>query len=241
MGLAEQIAENVDSYLNGDYDVRDGRVVPSIDNIKLGKFGIRLEATIFYIDFRRSSKVVDAVRRQTAAKMYKSYLYAVSKVVRENDGEIRNFTGDGLLALFIGGAQSTSAVTAAMKTDYALTKIVKPKLTHYFEANASLADVFQLDYGIGVAQGEILAVKVGIPGTDNNNLIWLGNATNFAAKMADEGKYPYNTLITHETFQRLHDSRKVDRNGNNQWFTHNMSFADETHEVLKTNQWLSLS
>jgi class 3 adenylate cyclase len=233
MTVRDEINRETDSLLAGNYDVRPGNVVPTVESVTLGNTGVGIDAAMFFIDFRRSSKLVDSVRRQTAAKIYKAYLASISRITRENGGEIRNFTGDGILAAYVGDGRCDRAVKAAMQIKSALEVIVQPKLDQYFQRNAALQGVYRLDFGMGIDVGGVLAVKVGIAGTQNNNLIWVGNATNFASKMANLAAKPYNVYITQDVFNELSEDHQLSQ-GKNMWYYSNITIGGETAKVIRT-------
>lgn len=65
-------------------------------------------ATTLFVDVRQSSDITQVFRLQTAAKMMKAYFDGGVRIVNANDGYVRSFNGDGMLALF---ATPTVAIT----------------------------------------------------------------------------------------------------------------------------------
>src|SRR5262245_38025022 len=114
MAFIDTLKEGVDGFFEGHYDISDGLVVPSISDMPLGNEGKEMELAMMFVDIRRSTKLVDGFRRQTAAKMYKAFLWAVTRIVRENDGYVRSFNGDGVLCVFSGKSKCTDAAKAAL-------------------------------------------------------------------------------------------------------------------------------
>src|SRR3989344_6821597 len=100
MASKEEITKGVDTFFSGTYDITEGRTIPDVADIQLGKTGREMELAMLFIDIRESTKIVDALRRITAARMYKSFLWGVSQIARMNNGELRSFDVDGVLVAF---------------------------------------------------------------------------------------------------------------------------------------------
>src|SRR5208337_3221557 len=102
MTTKSEILKGTDDFFNGEYEIDQARVVPSAEDLKFGKYGKEIELTMLFIDIKKSTKIADSVRRTTAARMYKSFLWGVTLIARNNDGDLRSFNGDGVLVAFPG-------------------------------------------------------------------------------------------------------------------------------------------
>ncbi len=218
MSLKDELKNGVNDFFSGDYNIIQGKVIPDVSDIEFGKNGRELELAMLFIDIRRSTKIVDAFRRKTSARMYKSFLYGVSKIARANDGQLRSFNGDGVLVAFIGDLKRTNAVKTAMQMNWFCKKILKPNLEQYFRKNSQLSDV-EFNFGIGVDIGKVLVVRGGIKGSNNNDLVWIGNATNYAVKLSDLSKDGYNIYISSDVYKNMSDSTKYNNSNEkkNMW------------------------
>lgn len=177
-------SDHVNEFFDGDYSISTGYVIPDASDIQFGKVAKEMDLAMLFIDLRESTKIVDGFRRQTAAKMYKSFLWGVAKIAKENSGELRSFNGDGVLVVFSGADRCEHAVTAAMQMSYFVNKILKPKFDGYMARNNQLNNM-SLSFGIGIDTGTVLIVKGGVRGENNNDLVWVGNATNYAVKLSN--------------------------------------------------------
>jgi len=205
----EEIIKGVSDFFTGDYDITEGRVIPDVADINLGKIGKEVELAMLFIDIRESTKIVDGLRRTTAARMYKSFLWGVAKIARINDGELRSFNGDGVLAAFIGDNKRTNAVKAALQMSWFAQKVLKPKLDAVFQINQQLrGDGIEFDFGIGIDVGKVLVVRGGIRGENNNDLVWVGNATNYAVKLSSLSKDGYHVYISEDVYKSMNKSSK---------------------------------
>ena len=76
-----------------------GRVVPDVESLALaGNHGVELDGTVLYADMADSTKLVDNFKEEFAAEVYKAYLLAVCRVIRDEGGEITAFDGDRVMA-----------------------------------------------------------------------------------------------------------------------------------------------
>lgn len=203
----EDLEKQVDEFFSGQYEIKDGLVVPEVTDIPFGKVGREMELAMLFIDIRESTKIVDGFRRRTSARMYKSFLWGVSKIARENSGELRSFNGDGVLVVFNGDSKRTNAVKAALQMKWFCQYILKPKIDTYFQSNKQLQDL-DFSFGIGVDVGRVLIIRGGIKGENNNDLVWVGNATNYAVKLSSLSEDGYHVHISEDVYSGMNDSSK---------------------------------
>jgi len=211
MSLKDDLDKQINSYFSGIYEISQGKVIPNVDDIYFGKKGRELDVAMLFIDIRESTKIVDAFRRTTAARMYKSFLYGISKIARSNYGALRSFNGDGVLVVFIGENKRTNAVKAALQMSWFCKNILKPKLDTYFSNNSQLSDL-EFNFGIGIDVGKVLVVRGGIKGSNNNDLVWAGNATNYAVKLSGLHDYGYNIYISKNVYKNMAESSRTSDN-----------------------------
>jgi adenylate cyclase len=116
--FVNDIENRVRDYLGGDYEVTETQTIPSVDSVPFGKKVKKMKLCAYCIDLRKSSELLVIHQKQTSGKIHKAFLAAASKVVLENDGEIRSFNGDSLLAFWPAHYkwQLSAAIRAAMIT-----------------------------------------------------------------------------------------------------------------------------
>lgn len=214
MASKEEIIKGVDDFFSGDYEITEGRTIPDVGDIALGKFGRELELAMLFIDIRESTAIVDGLRRTTAARMYKAFLWGVARIARMNNGELRSFNGDGVLVAFSGDQKRTHAAKAALQMSWFAQKVLKPKLDAVFQNNKQLSGKgIGFDFGIGIDVGKVLVVRGGIRGENNNDLVWVGNATNYAVKLSGLSKTDgHHIYISEDVFKYMHESSKFGGN-----------------------------
>lgn len=207
MASANQLISGVNDFFQGSYDVTSTRSVPDVGDLAFSKSGKEIELAMMFIDIRESTAIVDGFRRVTAARMYKSFLWGVAQIARANGGELRSFNGDGVLIAFSGETKCTSAAKAALQMAWFAKEVLKPKVESYFRSNQQLADMI-FDFDIGIDVGKILVVRGGIRGENNNDLVWVGNATNYAVKLSSIPDEGYHIYISDDVYKTMHDSSK---------------------------------
>ncbi len=220
----DDLIKDVNYFFDGDYDVVQGRVVPSVDEVVFGRFGKEVELAMLFIDVKESTKIVDAFRLKTAARMYQSFLRGVTLISLKNDGEVRSFNGDGVLVTFYGESKCNNAVRSALQMMDFINNILKPKLRSYFVNNKQAQNLL-FDCGIGIDVGNIFVVRGGAKGDDNNDLVWVGNPTNYAVKLSAQSKIVsqdslganvtkiYNIHITNRVYSKLKPELKITKGG----------------------------
>ncbi len=211
MATKEEYVKAVGEFFDGKYEVKTGNVVPSVGDLTFGKIAKEMELAILFVDLRESTKIVDGFRRQTAAKMYKSFLWGIAKIARQNGGELRSFNGDGVLVVFSGDTKCSMAAKSAMQMSWFIQNLLKPKVDSYLTNNLKTANM-SLNFGIGIDVGTVLIVRGGVRGENNNDLVWVGNATNYAVKLSGESHQGIKIRITPNVYAKLMDASKFGTN-----------------------------
>lgn len=205
MGLKKDILDKIKEHMDANFDVQDVSYVPNLDDKKLtfGNTGLKFETTVLYIDLRGSTALINKHNKGTVAKIHKAYYYAIVKIAKSLGGENRSFNGDSLLVFFQGTTKDTlsNAVKAAMQMKY--------MLSNSEGISKHLSKYTNIDFGIGLDDGDVLCTKVGIGGTyDNKDLIWIGNPVNKSTVLSDLGKSRKHIYISKRVYDNLNDNVK---------------------------------
>lgn len=236
MSLKDDISSGVDGYFGGTYTVTNGRSVPSADAVGLGKVGTSIELAMMFVDIRESTKIVDGLRRISAARMYKAFLWSVTKIVKYYGGEVKSFNGDGVLVVFEGDAKCNQAVKAAYMINWMVVNSLRPQMNAYFKRNNSLEDV-HFGFGLGIDVGEVLIVRAGLKGATNSDLVWAGNATNIAVKLSDLGDKDNPIYITNRVYNLLNDEQKHYLNSTQAIWEKRYWTAKDNAIIYRTSYW----
>jgi class 3 adenylate cyclase len=182
MGLNDELKSQVWKIAQERWSVRDGRVVPGPTDLKFSNDGVRLDAVCLYADLADSTKLVSKADDTVAAEVFRCFLYCSAKIISQLGGTVTAYDGDRVMAVYIGDKRFENAVRTGWAIAHAVKNIVVPAFT-----NKQLGG-YAIAHGVGIDAGKILVARSGFRNADD--LIWLGPAANFAAKMSalrDEG------------------------------------------------------
>lgn len=197
MPLAEDLTQEITNIFATSWQERDGKKVPEAEEVKLGNDAVKLQATVLYADLAESTDLVDGYKAWFAAEVYKAYLHSASKIIRDEGGMITAFDGDRVMAVFIGDSRNTSAARCALKINHAVVKIINPAITAKFSTN------YSVKHSVGVDTSTLFVAKTGIRGS--NDLVWVGRAANYAAKLCSLRESSYASYITAEVYKGMAD------------------------------------
>ena len=106
---------------------------------------------MLFVDMRKSTKLPDRFSPEQLVKIYRSYIRTVVQAVRYSGGVVRDFMGDGVLAVFVDdedGNSEDKAVHAARYITTAIDKFLNPVLDERIKHRISC--------GIGIHTGIFL-------------------------------------------------------------------------------------
>jgi len=210
MALSKDLEKEVGQIFRERWTTRDGEVVPDSEDVQLGNDAVKLDGTVLYADLAESTRMVDKCPAAFAAEIYKSYLRCAARIIRNEGGEITAYDGDRIMAVFIGNSKNSSAAESALKINYAVLKIINPAIKEaYPQSN------FQVEQVVGIDTCQLFVARTGIRGA--NDLVWVGRAANYAAKLCSLRSNDYPSWITEAVFGRLNKSAKFSTNGDQMW------------------------
>lgn len=214
MALKDDLQTKSRGVFSGRWEKRNGYVVPTDSSVGLGNEGVEIDAAVLYADLSGSTALVNNYTPEFAAEVYKSYLHIAAKIIRSEGGEITAYDGDRIMAVFLGATGAASlllgeskesvAVRTAMKINWAVINIINPGIVATYGA-----DKYTVKQVVGIDTSKLLVAKTGIRGA--NDLVWVGRAANYAAKLSAEKTYP--TFITPDVYNRLSRETKFAANG----------------------------
>lgn len=209
MGLASDLSAEIKSTFTSQWEEQKTTTVPAAENLRLNANHAKdLEtATVLYADLDGSTSMVDNYKWWFSAEIYKAYLRCAGQIIRSEGGTITAYDGDRIMAIYTGDLKNTCAVRAALKINWAVHNIIRPALqTHYQSTN------FTLNHVVGVDTSQLRAARIGVRG--DNDLVWVGRAANYAAKLTSLLGKPL--WITKAVFDKMNDEVKLS-NGVQMW------------------------
>lgn len=227
MSLNSDLTEYCDTTFKTAWTERDGTVVPSDASVKLSNDGVNIEATVLYADLSYSTALVDAKSKAFAAEIYKTYLYCAGRIIRNEGGAITAYDGDRIMAVYIGDLKNSSAAKTALKINSAVHDIINPSIKRNYRNQN-----YEVKQQIGIDTSNLLVAKTGIRGS--NDLVWVGRAANYAAKLCDLKTKP--TYITEAVYKKLSEETKFS-NGVNMWEERSWTAMDNKKIYRSSYKW----
>jgi len=201
VSLASALQNDVKSIFATSWQERAGQKVPEAEDVKLGNDAVKLQATVLYADLAESTNLVDGYKQWYAAEVYKVYLHCASKIILSEGGVITAFDGDRIMAVFIGDFKNTAAARCALKINHAVVKIINPAIKAEYPKTS-----YSVKHGIGVDTSDLFIARTGIRGS--NDLVWVGRAANYAAKLCALRFSNYASYITADVYNSMTDKTK---------------------------------
>lgn len=232
MTIADEIKANASSTFSTAWTVRDGRTVPAPTDLKHSNDAVHFaNATILYADLDGSTDLVENKKWQFSGQVYKTFLYATSRLIRDHGGAIVSYDGDRVMGIFISENQANDAVSCALRVNYAVKNYVQDALKKNWTTD------FKIRHVVGIDTSAIRAARTGVRG--DNDIVWIGNAANLAAKLtaldADRA-----TWITKRVYDRLDSKQKLGSAGENIWKKYKWSQHGDD-EIYSSTYWRSFT
>ena len=155
------------------------------------------QATVLFTDIRRSTELIRAMPPREYFQLLNDSLSAQAKLIKQFEGFVIKYTGDGVMAIFKGMGSAYLAMRCAL-------------------ALAKTGQNIQLPYGVGVAEGLVLAGLIGDSKSDGQRLQYdvIGATVHLAARLcgiANAGEVIATKKLT--VVAKLNDSSVRDIGG----------------------------
>ncbi|MCB8980147.1 MAG: adenylate/guanylate cyclase domain-containing protein [Ardenticatenaceae bacterium] len=141
--------------------------------------GYYVMCSAVWVDIRDSSSLPDYHKRPTLAKLYRAYLSEVVAIINGNiDCAEINIIGDGVSAIF--DTKYKADIESVFRVGYeivSLNRVLNYKLRK--------RDIREIKIGVGMSYGRALMVKAGYKGSKINDVVWMGDVLNSAAKLSN--------------------------------------------------------
>jgi class 3 adenylate cyclase len=228
VAISDEIRAEVKEIFQKQWTNRDSEGVPEPEDVKLGNDAVNVDGTVLYADLAESTVMVDKKNAWFAAEVYKTFLISACRVIRSQGGEITAFDGDRVMAVFVGKRKNTEAVTAALNINWAVSNVVNDELKKRYPESDQV-----VRHSVGVDTSSLFVARTGIRGS--NDLVWVGRAANYAAKMCQLRDGNFVTWITGTVHDRMSDEARF-YEGKNMWEKRNWTKYDAT--VYRSSWWV---
>jgi len=185
--------------LKNNYTFTTGTSIPLKKDLTFdNKYKKITDAVVVFLDMRHSRKIMFEQNEYKSLKTHRAFLQAFISCMDYDDGHFRSFNGDGALAFFNGNNANSRAVRACMNFN-----------KYIIEMNAVLKDkdYLEIDYGVGIARGDIYVAKTGRKGADDTrqDLVWVGYPTYLSVALSDKGRGTYKTWVSKSVYSKIND------------------------------------
>ncbi|MEA2892589.1 MAG: adenylate cyclase, partial [Bradyrhizobium sp.] len=149
-----------------------------------------------FVDMRGSTKLAEARLPFDTVFLINRFLEAASQAVIDSGGQLNQFVGDGLLALFGLHCDPATACRQAVRAAAIVASNVE-YMNHEFASELEQP----VQFGIGIHGGEVIIGDIGF--RDHTVFTALGDPVNVAARLQDMTKaHNCTVIISEEVYNR---------------------------------------
>jgi adenylate cyclase len=156
----------------------------------------RREITVVFCDLRGFTSFAETVEPEDVMAVLSEYHAALGDMVYRFDGTLERFIGDGLMVIFNDPLPCPDAPERAVRMALAMRGRVA-ELAAGWSRNG-----YDLDFGVGIAQGHATLGRIGFEGRADYTAI--GSVTNLAARLCAEA-HGQQILVSQRVFAAIED------------------------------------
>jgi adenylate cyclase len=164
----------------------------------------RREITVVFCDLRGFTSFSETVEPEDVTAVLTEYHQALGDLVHRFDGTLERFTGDGLMVIFNDPLDCPDAPERAVRMALAMRGRVAELAEGWSRRG------YELDFGVGIAQGHATLGQIGFEGRSDYTAI--GSVTNLAARLCAEAE-GRQILISQRVYSAIQDIVVVDALG----------------------------
>jgi class 3 adenylate cyclase len=161
----------------------------------------RREVVVVFLDLRGFTAFTDSSEPEEVMGVLGEYHRVMGQLIMAHEGTLERFAGDGLMIFFNDPIKLENPAANAVKMALEMQQKFVPLRTAWKKRG------FELDLGIGIAQGYATLGAIGFEGRWDYACI--GSVTNLAARLCSEAKG--GQIITNQkTLARIEDVAQVE-------------------------------
>ncbi|HTO13911.1 MAG TPA: response regulator [Candidatus Binatia bacterium] len=161
----------------------------------------RREITVVFLDLRGFTAFAETAEPEEVMAVLREYHAAMGRLITEHEGTLERFTGDGMMIFFNDPVPVPDAPARAVRMALAMRDTVEG-LTRDWRKRG-----YELDFGVGIAQGYATIGAIGFEGRWDYGAI--GTVTNLAARLCGEAR-PGQILISRRFFGAVEDTVRAE-------------------------------
>lgn len=166
----------------------------------ISSIGQEKEMVILFADIRGFTSFSEKTLPYDVVHILNRYFQVVVPIINSNSGEVNNYIGDGLLALFEADNLNLACLNA-VNASLEMLKAVE-KLNIYLKETYD----WKIEIGIGLHSGQVVMGTIGAAGKKLQTVI--GDAVNLASRIESANKeLKTNLLISEDVYKKV--SEKV--------------------------------
>jgi len=147
----------------------------------------RRDVTVVFLDLRGFTAFAESAEPEEVMGVLREYHAQMGKLILEHEGTLERFTGDGMMIFFNDPVPVDNPGERAVRMALAMRERVSTLIDTWRKLG------YELDLGIGIAQGFATIGAIGFEGRWDYGAI--GSVTNLAARLCGEAK-PGQILIS---------------------------------------------
>lgn len=156
----------------------------------------RREITVVFLDLRGFTAFAETAEPEEIMGVLREYHAAMGQLILEHEGTLERFTGDGMMIFFNDPTPVPDPQERAVRMAVAMRERVDELVRAWRKRG------YELDFGVGIAQGYATLGAIGFEGRWDYGAI--GTVTNLAARLCGEAQ-PGQILISRRLYGALED------------------------------------
>jgi class 3 adenylate cyclase len=140
----------------------------------------RREVTVVFLDLRGFTAFAETAEPEEVMGVLREYHAEMGKLILASEGTLERFTGDGMMIFFNDPVEVADPAARAVRMAAAMRERIAGLIETWRKRG------FDLDFGIGIAQGYATIGAIGFEGRLDYGAI--GTVTNLAARLCGEAK-----------------------------------------------------
>lgn len=199
-------ATRIRTILNqSDLDYKEVDSLPPRDDLTFNN-GFYANCSALFVDIRDSSKLPDKHKRPVLARLYRSFVSEMVAVFAgfEKVREV-NIVGDCVWAVY------NTPYKADINSVFARAFIAN-SMVNILNKELEKRGITTITVGIGMSYGRALMIKAGYEGSGMNDVVYMGDVVNAAAKLAAQGNKTWSdkALMVSDVFKgNLNDDNQA--------------------------------
>jgi adenylate cyclase len=147
----------------------------------------RREVTVVFLDLRGFTAFAESAEPEEVMGVLREYHAEMGQLILEHEGTLERFTGDGMMVFFNDPVPVPNPAERAIRMALTMRERVKNLRAKWRKFG------YELDFGIGIAQGYATIGGIGFEGRWDYGAI--GTVTNLASRLCGEAK-PSQILVS---------------------------------------------